>query len=128
MPLLAEITNQPGFWEQLGFQAAGILVVMLALATLWITVTSIGRVFTAGASAARKQAARAVPATAATTPESAAQPADGQVPAETIAVIAAAVAIACERPVRIVTVAPTEESRAWSAEGRREHVHSHRVR
>ncbi len=45
-----------------------------------------------------------------------------------LAVIAAAVAVTGEESLRVVSVTPVSGAQAWSQEGRRQHLQSHRVR
>lgn len=57
------------------------------------------------------------------------RPASEAIPAEVVAAISAAVVATFGRNMRIVTMSrPTEESHAWSLEGRRHIFHSHKVR
>ncbi|MDA3962644.1 MAG: hypothetical protein PF961_17800 [Planctomycetota bacterium] len=96
------------------FEAVGVIIVLGALGSLWILCELIGLVFKRVEAAAAAKRAAAEPEYV---------PHEEEVP---VAAIAAAVAIALDRPHRIVAIGAGTSG--WSAEGRREHFLSHRVR
>lgn len=103
--------------KNLSYQGAGMIVVLAALGLLAVVVAVVGSI------ARRAAAPRPAPA---------ARPADGTtgLPPETLAVIAAAVAVTLQKPHRIVQIRATPNAwlQAWSLEGRRQIFHSHTVR
>jgi len=104
-----------GTGEALSFIATGFMVVMLALALLWLVSAAIGRAFAAGA---------AKPSAAAPAPAGRDAP-----PAAHLAAISAAVAVLTGGRGRIVSVhAPAHVADAWVNEGRSDQLSSHRVR
>jgi len=106
--------------EAMNFLVTGFGVVMFALALLWFCTAIMGKVFTA--IKAKPQAAP-VPAAAA------AAPAPAQDDTKLIAVISAAVHHAVGGGFRVTKVVRTSSnSTNWSAEGRRQHHGSHRIR
>jgi len=104
----------------MNYQAVGLLILLGALVYLWLMVNRLNRTLRL----LEQRAARpgSVPTALATPPVDATE--DG-----VVAAIAAAVALVIGRPHRIVAVHPDAEAQhAWSAEGRREIYHSHKVR
>jgi uncharacterized protein with LGFP repeats len=131
------------FLDQLQFLTVGLVIVMGALAALWLLCELTGLFFkrAEAAAAARKLEAQAKAAPAATAPAKVAEPkpavaqaapaavaAPAAAPAPEaipLAVIAAAVAAVIDGPCRVVEVKPA--SQAWSLEGRRLQLISHRL-
>jgi hypothetical protein len=99
------------------------LLLLGALVYLWLTVNRLGR-------AVRLLEQRALPpAPGKPAPAEPVPPPEPALDAGVLAAIAAAVATMVRRPHRIIAVQPESEAQhAWSAEGRREIYHSHRVR
>lgn len=105
----------------LQFELVGVIIVLGTLTLLWLLCECIGFLFKRAAAAAERRAAATAAAQA--PPPAPADDAD-EIP---VAAIAAAVAYALEqRPHRIVAIGAGTSN--WSAEGRREHFLSHRVR
>ena len=95
---------------------SGFLVVLLALALLWLVSALIGRLF----------ATAKLPAPARRT---ATQPRAPGIPPAHLAAIAAAVAAMTDGRGRVVTVwAPAHLTGSWASEGRSDQLGSHRVR
>ena len=107
----------------MNLQTVGTLLLLGALVYLWLTVNRLSQ-------AVRLLEQRAVlPAPAKPAPAAPVSPAATVIDAGVLAAIAAAVAVVIRQPHRIIAVQPDSGSqRAWSAEGRREIYHSHRVR
>jgi hypothetical protein len=101
----------------MNYQAVGMLILLGVLIYLWWTVSRLSRTL-------RLLERRATAPVSASTPPPAGAPEPG-----VVAAIAAAVALVVKGRHRIVAVHPDAEAQhAWSAEGRREIYHSHRVR
>ncbi len=99
------------------YQIAGLLLVLGALAYLWLAVSRLGRVVRS----LEQRLAPPAPAQAA--------PGAPAIDEGVVAAIAAAVAVVIRGRHRIIAVQPESSAqRAWSAEGRREIYLSHRVR
>lgn len=109
-PPLATLSEYPSIGESIVYQLNGLIVVFLALSSIWALTELIGLFFrqraTARSSAAAKAATSAVPAA-----EQAPSP-------ELIAVIVASVSAVLDGPHRITAIAPLEEGRDWAREGR----------
>jgi Na+-transporting methylmalonyl-CoA/oxaloacetate decarboxylase gamma subunit len=99
------------------YQVAGLVVVMLSLGLMALLVEGIGRLLRL-----RHRPPAVTPAVAAPEPAG--------VPPETLAAIAAAVAVTMQSPHRIVQIRPTGSAwlQAWSLEGRRQIFQSHTLR
>lgn len=113
-------SGHPGFLENLSYQAAGLAVVLVSLTALSIIIAFFGRLLN-----------RPHPSPATARPRHTTGSATTEIPPETLAVIAAAVAVSIEHPHRIVQVRGPRESlwlQAWSVEGRRQIFQSHRIR
>jgi Na+-transporting methylmalonyl-CoA/oxaloacetate decarboxylase gamma subunit len=101
----------------MNIQAVGMFILLGALIYLWWTVSRLNR-------ALRLLERRAAPPGPAAVP-----PPAGAVEPTVVAAIAAAVALVVKGRHRIVAVHPDAEAQhAWSAEGRRDIYHSHKVR
>lgn len=108
------------FAENLEFLLVGFVIVMATLAALWLLCEAVGAFFkwqAARAEAAARAASEASATTVPAAPESA-----REVP---IPVIAAAVAAVVDQPHRVVEIKPV--SIAWSLEGRRQLLTSHKL-
>jgi hypothetical protein len=120
--LLAYLPDFPTLGESFGFQLNGLIVVMLALSSIWGVLELIGLYFKRVERLARAAApAPAAPASAVPTTASGLAP-------ETVAVIAAAVYATVGGRFRIHAVTPAELPVDWAREGRREIFASHRLR
>ena len=123
-PVLAAIGGHPGLWEDLRYQTVGLVVVLGALAAIWLVLEVVGAGFR------RLERARApVRVDPAARPPAAAD--EAAIPPEVVAVIAAAIHASVDTPHRIVAVQLADQGAghtAWSVEGRREIYRSHRVR
>jgi hypothetical protein len=107
----------------MNYQAVGLLIMLGALVYLWLTVNRLSRTLRL----LEQRAAHPVPVPPA--PSALATPPADAIEEGVVAAIAAAVALVVRRPHRIVAVHPDAEAQhAWSAEGRREIYHSHKVR
>jgi Na+-transporting methylmalonyl-CoA/oxaloacetate decarboxylase gamma subunit len=125
-PLLGLLPANPTVPEMLSFQLTGLLIVFLALGSIWFALEIIGRIFRylekrpAPGPAAPPTAA---PAAAAPAPA----PAPG-VPAEVLAAIAAAVHVTLGPGGRVAAVRSIPTDQDWAREGRRQIFASHRLR
>lgn len=117
--LLARLPDQANLTELLQFQLTGLVVVFTALCSIWILLEIIGGFF-------KRQAANTPAPVTAPVP---AVPVEAELPATTVAAIAAAVYVTLDgKPHRITSIRPAASSAGWASEGRREHFSSHRVR
>lgn len=131
-PLLA-LSQHPTFWEDVQYQTVGVVVVFSALVALWLALEAIGSFFRRNGDRFSAVAPKPATAPAVDAPPAAKSEelplAEGPIPAATLAVIAAAVHASIGPGHRIVAIAPAGAGNlAWSAEGRREHAGSHRIR
>ncbi len=124
-PPLATLPEYPNVGESLLYQATGLAVVLIALCTIWFLLELIG-VFFKRADARVKTAPVSPVATAA--PAVASEPPPGTIPAEVVAVIAAAVHVTLGGRHRIHSVTPALSPVDWAREGRREIFASHKLR
>lgn len=107
----------------MNYQAVGLLIMLGALVYLWLTVNRLNRTLRL------LEQRTAHPVSASPAPSALATPPADAIEEGVVAAIAAAVALVVRRPHRIVAVHPDAEAQhAWSAEGRREIYHSHKVR
>jgi hypothetical protein len=107
----------------MNFQTVGTLLLLGALVYLWLTVNRLSQ-----AVRLLEQRARP-PAPARLASVAPAPPVEPVIDAGILAAIAAAVAVVVRHPHHIIAVQPDVGAQhAWSAEGRREIYHSHRVR
>lgn len=120
--LLGTLAEDASVLERLAFQMNGLIVVFVALSSIWLLVELIGAFFKRMEARATReaQARKAAPAE----PAAAAQPAMED--AELIAVIASAVFYVAGRSARIVSVTPVDAD--WAREGRRQIFSSHNIR
>jgi hypothetical protein len=115
LPLPLALSEYPGFAELIAFQATGLVVVFLALGSIWAATELIGRFFSS-----RPAPAPAVPAPG---PASV----DAIDPA-TVVLIAAAVHATVGAPHRIHAITAADHPVDWAREGRRSHFASHQIR
>ncbi len=130
LPPLATLPEFPSLSETMAYQLNGLIVVGLALGSIWLLVEIIGAWFRGAdrrAAEARAAAAAAAPAVANPTPAATPTATPSDAP-ELIAVIAAAVHCTLGANARVVSVAPGESSADWAREGRRTIFSSHKVR
>jgi hypothetical protein len=125
--LLAYLPDFPTLGESFGFQLNGLIVVMLALSSIWGTLELIGLYFKRAERLARASAPGPAAPTSAETASAVPATASGLAP-ETVAVIAAAVYATVGGRFRIHAVTPAELPVDWAREGRREIFASHRLR
>jgi len=118
---IATMPAHPDLGEAMNFLVTGFGVVMLALALLWFCTALMGKAFSAAKS---KPAVAPAPAAPAAAPAPVAED-DGRL----IAAISAAVHYTVGSGFRVTKVVRTGAgSPNWSAEGRRQHHGSHRIR
>ncbi|MBW7893603.1 MAG: OadG family protein [Opitutaceae bacterium] len=120
-PVLALLPDYPDLGESVGFQLTGLFVVFLALASIWLALTLVGQWFKRRAPVPAKAAAAAAPAPAPAV-------ATDEIPAEVVAVIAAAVQVSLSGSYRIQAIVPATQAQDWAHEGRRRIFASHHVR
>ncbi len=114
----AALPTHPGIGETIVFQINGLLVVFLALATIWGVLELTGIYF-------RRAAARAK----ATPPPAVVAPAPlPGLPPQVVAAISGAVCVVIDARHRILAIAPVTADLDWAHEGRRQIFASHQVR
>ena len=118
-PLLATLPEYPSLGESVAFQLNGLIVVFLALGSIWALLELMGVFF-------RRQKSPP-PAAAPVAPDRAAAAPTGLTPELTV-VIAAAVSTILKQPHRIHSIAAEPAPSDWAHEGRREIFGSHRIR
>lgn len=120
-PFLAVLPEYPSVGESIAYQINGLIVVFIALSSIWGLMELIGLFFRQRRTtpAAAKSAAHPTPALA---------PAQGGPSPEIVAVIAASVAVYFDRPHRITAIVDLEDARDWAREGRRDIFASHKTR
>ncbi|MFA6288808.1 MAG: OadG family protein [Opitutaceae bacterium] len=121
--MFAELSEHPRFAESVVYQFNGLLVVFVALGSIWVLLEIIGAFFRR--SAARQSAGAAPSATLPVAPVAAAAP---TVPPEIYVAIAAAVHCAYNGRARVIAVSPETSDTTWALEGRRAIFSSHHVR
>ncbi|ACB76592.1 OadG family transporter subunit [Opitutus terrae] len=119
-PQLATLPEYPSFGDSVAFQFNGLIVVFIALGTIWALMEITGRLFRRG------QQTAVLPPTSRLGTSPVAN--DGRLPGEIVAAIVAAVAAEVERPHRIAAIMPVELTADWAREGRREIFASHKTR
>ena len=117
--LIALAADSPSLLERLGYQLDGVLVVFLALSSIWLALEIIGRIFRRPV--AEKPAAAPVAAPA----PSPTPPAPAGIPSEVLAAIAVAVHVTLGDRARVSAVVPVPATQAWAQEGRRQIFSSH---
>jgi Na+-transporting methylmalonyl-CoA/oxaloacetate decarboxylase gamma subunit len=118
---LAAISEFPSIGESLAFQLNGLVVVFIALGSIWALLELMGLFF-------RRAPAHRANASIPICDVKNANPTSEETAPELIAVIAAAVATVIKQPHRINRIAAGSPSRDWASEGRREIFGSHRIR
>jgi Na+-transporting methylmalonyl-CoA/oxaloacetate decarboxylase gamma subunit len=135
LPVAAALAEKPTVLETLGFQLNGMIVVFLALASIWLFLEIVGRFFKR--SEAKKSAAAATaPAAAVPVPAPApAAPAPSRAPAvpaglapELLAAITVAVHVTLGDRARVQAIVPVPLTQAWAHDGRRQIFASHQPR
>lgn len=121
--LLARLPDHPSLLEKLGYQLNGVLVVFLALASIWLALEIVGKIFKREGAA--PSAVSPAPAPAAAVAPTPAIP-SGIAP-ELLAAITVAVHVTLGERVRISAIVPVG-SQAWAREGRRQIFSSHQPR
>lgn len=128
-PTLAALPDYPTIGDSILFQLNGLIVVFIALGSIWGLLEIMGWFFR------RTKPSTPSPAPASSLPSaagtSALPPAAAPIPPELIAVISAAVHVATAgRPHRIASIvpAPLESELDWAREGRRTIFASHKTR
>jgi hypothetical protein len=127
---LAVLDGQPNLWGSLQYQLVGFLVVMIALASIWAGLEIIGFFFR---QIPHKEAANKAPVSSSIITDSSQEE---DLDKDVVMVIAAAVNSVVTEPHRIVSISLADGGKggsansqgAWSAEGRRAHSGSHKVR
>lgn len=117
---LATLSEYPSLGESIAYQLNGLIVVFIALSSIWALMELIGFFF-------RQQRTAPIPvAKPAVVPPS---PAPQSGPNhEIVAVITASVAAVLDQPYRITAIVSLEQGRDWAHEGRREIFASHKTR
>jgi hypothetical protein len=112
----------------MNLQTVVTVLLLGALVYLWLTVNRLREAVRVLEQRALPPAP-VIPSPAAPAPAMPAPPAEKTLDVGVLAAIAAAVAVVVRQPHRIIAVqSDSGAQRAWSAEGRREIYHSHRVR
>lgn len=122
-PPLAALPDYPSVGESVLFQLNGLIVVFLALGSIWGMLELMGVIFR------RSKPAVTPPASATTAAPTPASAPAGAVPPEIIAVISAAVHVATAGQAhRIAAIVPANAELDWAREGRRTIFASHKTR
>jgi hypothetical protein len=121
-PPLARISEYPSFGESVAFQLNGLVVVFLALGSIWGLLELTGLIFR------RKDALAVTPLPAIPAKPDSIPASSEDVSPEIFAVIAVAVATVISQPHRISQVVAETPPRDWAREGRREIFGSHKFR
>lgn len=135
LPVAAALAEKPSVLETLGFQLNGMIVVFLALASIWLFLEIVGRFFKRSA-AEKSAAAVAAPAAAVPVPVSVpAASAPSRAPAvpaglapELLAAITVAVHVTLGDRARVQAIVPVPLTQAWAHDGRRQIFASHQPR
>lgn len=112
--LLARLPDHPSLTEKLGYQVNGVLVVFLALASIWLALEIVGKFFQRESTPASLKTAPVETTPAAIAPE-------------VLAVIAVAVHETFGDRAHISAIVPIG-NQAWAHEGRRQIFSSHQPR
>ncbi len=119
-PVFARLPDFPSLPQSISFQLTGLVIVFIALGSIWLLLEIIGRMFKKASLASKSSAGPA---------STQAGPTDGGMPPAVVAAITAAVHQAfAGRPLRIVNVSIPEHATDWALEGRRNIFSSHKVR
>ncbi len=120
--MAAALPPRPGLGESIVFQLNGLIVVFLALASIWGVLELTGIYFRRAASRPK-----AIPA-----PVAAPAPVPTGIPAglslKTVAAISAAVCVVIDSRHRIHAIVPLSPDLDWAHEGRRQIFASHQIR
>ena len=127
--ILASIAEHPSFLENIRFQGVGLVLVVLALGFIAFVVSLTGRLF-------KRIEKRKPSPVASAVPEQLLALAQAEDPHVLIAVITASVYSVIKESHRIISIKPVVNGKvlgelylqAWSVEGRRQHLASHKVR
>jgi len=140
VPLLAALPAHPGFGESLAYQLHGLIVVFIALGLIWVAMTLLGAFFRRyGVAEVPAPTADVAPVAALTpvlpivqpipVPTPMATTVIDEIPAEVVAVIAAAVQLTLRGSAyRIQAIIPVPAGQDWAQEGRRQIFASHQIR
>jgi sodium pump decarboxylase gamma subunit len=120
---IAAIDLHPSFGQQLSFILLGFVMVLLVLAILWGICALLGTFFKKRPSA-KPRSASAIPKMQGT----AAAMEDTGEDARIVAVVSAAVYATLGTHHKIISIRPSGDRQAWSAEGRRSIFQSHHIR
>lgn len=126
--LLGVLPEFPSIQEVLGFQLTGLVVVFVALGSIWGLTELTGFFFKRAAARTPQTAPQPAPAATSTPVSSPAATMPEALSPEIFAVIAAAIQVALSGRFRIQTITPIEHPRDWAQEGRRQIFASHKVR
>jgi hypothetical protein len=132
LPLLlaTALPDHPVLLDSISYQAVGLIVVFVALGTIWIAMEAMGTVFRAFD--ARRMKKNTAAAVTPFPPQNGV--AGGGITPEIVAVITAAVFASTDHGEHIVAIYPVSGHEpnfnllAWSSEGRRQIFASHKVR
>lgn len=127
--ILASIAEHPSFLENIRFQGVGLVLVLLALGFIAFIVSLTGRLF-------KKIEKRKPSPVISAVPEQLLALTQAEDPQVLIAVITASVYSVIQGSHRIISIKPVVNGKvleelylqAWSVEGRRQHLASHKVR
>lgn len=124
-PVLGALDPYPKLADSLVFQLNGLIVVFVALGSIWGAMELIGWFFKRQA----RRATAAPPQPVASPPPAAARPAEeGWLDPRTVAAVTAAVHFTVGTGYRIRAIAASGPIVEWAQEGRRQIFASHRVR
>ncbi len=130
--LAAALPPRPGFFESVSYQVVGLVVVFIALGSIWLLMELMGWIFRGLARHRAAAAAAPAPVVPSVTP---AEPmASSGITPEVLAVLTAAVNEMLESRGRIVGITSVEarpsefnvQMLAWASDGRRRLLDSHR--
>lgn len=124
LPVFAAMPERMSLGQSIAFQLNGLIVVGVALASIWLLLELIGRFFQRSAAAA-PAAAAAVPVTP--SPAAPAAPVEAGPRPEIVAAITAAIHVALGARARITAIVPVPDT-PWAHEGRRQIFSSHQPR
>lgn len=135
LPVAAALAEKPSVLETLGYQLNGMIVVFLALASIWLFLEIVGRFFKRSAAAQSAVAVAAPAAPVAATAPVPAAPAPSRAPAvpaglapELLAAITVAVHVTLGDRARVQAIVPVPLTQAWAHDGRRQIFASHQPR
>lgn len=127
LPLAAALPDKPGILETLGYQLNGLIVVFLALASIWLLLEIIGHFFKRLPHEEPQVLPVAAPRVASAAAPAAAPAAPAGLTPELIVAVTAAVHHVLGDRVRISAIVPMS-SNSWAREGRRQIFSSHQPR